>query len=130
MSVNTLDIKKTARAEEIVSYDPATGAAIGSVPLLGAEAVLRAVNLARSVQAAWAELSFKERGRVIMRARALVLEELEEIATLIHRESGKPAAEAISMELVPTLDLMQFFARRTRRLLGPERVGIGQYGLM
>lgn len=127
MSVNTLDI---AEKKEIVSYDPATGEAVGSVPLMRADDVVRAVKLARHAQTAWAALSFTERGRIVMRARALVLEELEEIATLIHRESGKPAAEAISMELVPTLDLMQFFARRTRRLLKPERVSIGQYGLM
>ncbi|HYO91558.1 MAG TPA: aldehyde dehydrogenase family protein, partial [Pyrinomonadaceae bacterium] len=131
MSVETLYIKETERAsQEIVSYDPATNEALGSVPLMRAEDVLRAVEAARRAQAGWAALSFRERGRVIMKARALVLEELEEIVTLIHRESGKPSAEAISMELVPTLDLMQFFARRTVRLLRPERVGIGQYGLM
>jgi succinate-semialdehyde dehydrogenase/glutarate-semialdehyde dehydrogenase len=65
-----------------------------------------------------------------MRARALVLEELEEIAALISRESGKPSAEAVAMEIVPTLDLMQFFARRTERLLRPEKIDIGLYRFM
>lgn len=130
MSIETLDIKQTGRAQEIVSYDPATNEAIGTVPLMRAEDVVRAVELARQAQKDWAALSFRERGRIILKARAIVLEDLEEIATLVHRESGKPSAEAISMELVPTLDLMQFFARRTGRLLKPERVGIGQYGLM
>jgi succinate-semialdehyde dehydrogenase/glutarate-semialdehyde dehydrogenase len=65
-----------------------------------------------------------------MRARGIVLAELEEIALLISQETGKPVAEAISMELTPTLDLMQFFARRTRRLLRAEKINIGQYGLM
>lgn len=130
MSVKTLDIKQTARAAEIVSYDPATNEALGSVPLMRAEEVVRAVKAARSAQSVWAARSFKERGRAVLQARAVVLKELEEIATLISRESGKPAAEAISMELVPTLDLMQFFARRTARLLKPERVGLGQYELM
>lgn len=131
MSIETLDIKDAERAhEEIVSYDPATNEALGRVPLMLTEDVVRAVERARVAQRDWAALSFRERGRIILKARAIVLEELDEIATLIHRESGKPVAEAISMELVPTLDLMQFFARRTRRLLKPERVGIGQYGLM
>lgn len=129
MSVETLDIKQAAR-EEIVSYNPATGEALGRVANASAEDVTRAVESARRAQSQWATHSFKERGRVILRARALVLEELEEIATLISRESGKPVAEAISMELTPTLDLMQFFARATARLLRPERIGIGQYALM
>jgi succinate-semialdehyde dehydrogenase/glutarate-semialdehyde dehydrogenase len=34
------------------------------------------------------------------------------------------------MELAPTLDLMQFFARRTERLLRSEKIDIGMYGLM
>jgi acyl-CoA reductase-like NAD-dependent aldehyde dehydrogenase len=130
MSVKTLDIKEALRAEEVVSYNPATNEALGSVPLMRGEDVVRAVKAARAAQKSWAALSFNERGRIILRARAIVLKELEEIASLIHNESGKPEAEAISMELVPTLDLMQFFARRTRKLLKPERIGIGQYGLM
>jgi succinate-semialdehyde dehydrogenase/glutarate-semialdehyde dehydrogenase len=129
MSVETPDIKQTAR-EEIISYDPATGEAVGSVPLLRAGDVVRAVDTARRAQADWAVRSFRERRRIVLQARAIVLKELEEIATLIHRESGKPVAEAVSMELTPTLDLMQFFARHTARLLRPERVGIGQYALM
>ncbi len=115
---------------EIVSYDPATGAEVGRVPAASAEDVARAVARARAAQTAWRVLSYRERGRVVLRARALVLEQLTEIAALIAREAGKPAAEAVAMELVPTLDLMQFFARRTARLLRPEKIAIGQYGLM
>jgi succinate-semialdehyde dehydrogenase/glutarate-semialdehyde dehydrogenase len=55
---------------------------------------------------------------------------MDALAHLISRESGKPATEALMMELVPTLDLMQFFARRTSRLLKAEKINIGQYGLM
>src|SRR5207253_7799573 len=55
---------------------------------------------------------------------------IEEIAALISKESGKPVDVAIAMEIVPTLDLMQFFARRTGKLLKPEKINIGQYGLM
>ncbi len=67
---------------------------------------------------------------MVLRARALVLEEMDEIAELISRESGKPAAEALAMELVPTLDLMQFFARRSGRMLRPEKIDIGLYRFM
>jgi len=43
-------------------------------------------------------VSFRERGRIILKARQLVLNEVDEIATLISRETGKPVSEAISME--------------------------------
>ena len=65
-----------------------------------------------------------------MRARQIVLDEMDQIAGLISRETGKPIAEAISMEVVTTLDLMQYFARQTAKLLRPQKIDIGQYGLM
>ncbi|MDQ3817385.1 MAG: aldehyde dehydrogenase family protein, partial [Acidobacteriota bacterium] len=129
MSAQTLDIK-TEQAKEIVSYDPATGEEVGRAPVATAEEIAEAVRRARKAQGAWGAQSFLERGRLIMRARRIVLDELEEIALLISRETGKPVVEAISMELVPTLDLMQFFARRTGKLLRPHKINIGQYGLM
>ena len=118
------------RAREIVSRDPATGEELGRARLSSAEDVSRALSRARAAQNEWGALSYAERGRVVMRARSIVLEELDAIAELIARESGKPVAEAISMELTPTLDLMQFFARRTARLLRDEKIDIGLYGLL
>jgi succinate-semialdehyde dehydrogenase/glutarate-semialdehyde dehydrogenase len=116
--------------DEIVSYDPATNEEIGRVPVRTPEEVRRAVGRAREAQTEWAALSYRERGRVVLRAREIVLGELDAIAELIARESGKPVTEAISMELTPTLDLMRYFARETERLLRPERIGIGQYALL
>lgn len=115
---------------EIVSYDPATGEEIGCVPVASAAEVREAVACARAAQKRWAGLSYRERGRVVQRARKIVLGELDALAHLISRESGKPATEAVMMELVPTLDLMRYFARATGRLLRPERIDIGQYALM
>src|SRR2546423_1118034 len=119
-----------ASAREVISYDPATGEVIGRVPLRSSEDVAQAVARAREAQKGWGAHTFRERAGVVMRARSLVLEELDEVAALISRESGKPSAEAIAMEIVPTLDLMQFFARKTARLLRPERIDIGLYRFM
>ena len=115
---------------EVISYDPATGEEVGRAPLSTPEDVARAVARAREAQKAWAALSFRERASFVMRAREVVLAEMEEIAALVSRESGKPPAEAVSMEIVPTLDLMQFFARKTERMLRPERIDIGLYNFL
>src|SRR5712664_2560205 len=115
---------------EIIVRDPATGGEIGRAPLTIPEEVARAVGRARAAQSAWASRSIRERGRVVMKARRIILKELEEIALLISRETGKPVAEAISMELAPTLDLMQYFARKGAQMLRPRRISVGQYALM
>ena len=120
----------TDARREVISYDPATGKEVGRVPLSTPDEVSRAVARAREARKSWGALGFRERGAIVMRARARVLEELEEVAALVSRETGKPEAEAVSMEIVPTLDLMQFFARKTAKLLKPERIDIGLYNFL
>ncbi|HEV8428084.1 MAG TPA: aldehyde dehydrogenase family protein [Pyrinomonadaceae bacterium] len=127
MSIQTLSAPQT---REIISVDPSTGEENGRVPLMDASEVAAAVSRARAAQPAWAKLSYQERARFILRAREIVLEELEQIATLISRETGKPTTEAISMEIVPTLDLMHYFAENMKKLLKRPRIGLGQYNFM
>ncbi len=127
MSTQTLPATET---REIVSINPSTGEENGRVPLMDAADVVAAVRRARAAQPAWAKLSYSERARFILRAREIVLNQLEEIAKLISRETGKPVTEAIAMEIVPTLDLMHYFASNTKKLLDRSRIGLGQYNFM
>jgi succinate-semialdehyde dehydrogenase/glutarate-semialdehyde dehydrogenase len=129
MSVQVLPIH-AQDAAEVISYDPATGEEIGRASLSSTEDVERAVARARAAQPAWANLSFRERGRVILKVRQLMLDASEEIAQLVSKETGKPATEALSMEIVPTLDAMHYFAHASESLLQTQKIDIGQYGLM
>jgi succinate-semialdehyde dehydrogenase/glutarate-semialdehyde dehydrogenase len=120
----------SAEVREIVSVDPSNGEQLGRVPLMTAADVLAAVKRARQAQHAWSQLSFRERASQILRAREIVLAEVDEIAALISRETGKPPAEATAMEIVPTLDLMHYFAKTAELLLRRRKINIGQYELM
>ena len=115
---------------EIVSLNPATGAVVGRVQVTSAAGVVDAIKLGRDAFGKWKTTSFDERSRLVMKARDVLLAEMDEIARLISDESGKPVAEAFSMEIAPVLDLMQYFARNTEKLLRPAKIGIGIYGLM
>jgi acyl-CoA reductase-like NAD-dependent aldehyde dehydrogenase len=125
-----MQVLEKQAAREIISYDPATGQEIGRVPLVTRGEVEDAVARARAAQPAWAAKSFRERGEIVLNARELLLAEMEQVANLISRETGKPVAEAVAMEVVPTLDAMYYYATSTARLLKPQKVDIGQYGLM
>ena len=127
MSTQTLPASET---REIIAHDPSTAEEIGRVPLMDAGQVAAAVNSSRVAQPAWAKLSYRERARFILRARQIVLDQLEEIAQLISRETGKPKSEAISMEIVPTLDLMHYFAHNAQHLLDRRKIDLGQYNFM
>lgn len=115
---------------EIISINPATGAEVGRVPVTLPDEVKAAVERSRSVFKNWKMTSFDERRRLVMAAREVILAEMDEIARLISDESGKPVAEALSMEIAPVLDLMQYFARNAEKLLRPKKIGIGLYALL
>jgi len=119
-----------AQSIELISYNPATGEEVGRVAVASSQEVRDAVLRAREAFASWRETSFADRRRLVMQAREVILTEMDEIAHLISDESGKPFSEAISMEIAPVLDLMQYFARHAERLLKPQRIGIGLYALL
>ena len=115
---------------DFFSYNPATGKEIGTVKEFSDEEVKGAVERSRTAFQAWRKTSFAERKKIVMRAREIILAEMDEIARLISDESGKPFAEALSMEIAPVLDLMQYFARNAERLLKPRKINIGLYRAM
>jgi len=116
--------------EELVSYDPATGKEVGRVPQTSADEVRSAVERSRAAFARWRNTSFAMRRQLIMKARDVILNEIDDISHLISAESGKPFGEAISMEIAPVLDLMQYFARNAEKLLRPRKIGIGLYSFL
>jgi len=117
-------------ANELISTNPATGEEVGRVRIATPDEVRDAVSRAREAFAEWKRTPFIERRQLVMKAREVILSELDEIAHLISDESGKPFGEAIAMEIAPVLDLMQYFARKAEKMLRPKRIGIGLYALM
>ena len=108
-------LKMQNESDEVVSYNPATGEKLGSVASMSADDVNAAVESGRKAFQMWRKSSFADRRKFVMKAREVILAELDEIALLISQESGKPIAEALSMEIAPVLDLMQYFAKTPRK---------------
>ena len=123
-------VEAKSRVESIISNNPANGKEVGRVKNYLAEEVQLAVEKSRTAFEIWRKTSFYERKRFIMRARDVILADIDEIARLISDEMGKPVAEAISAEITPVLDLMQYFARNAEKLLKPRKINIGLLGAM
>ena len=110
-----------ATARELVSLNPATLEELGRVPIFAEYEIQTALTRARAAQPAWAALSFKERAGFILRAKSLLIDRQDEICDLLARETGKPALEALSSEVLPVANLMDYFARKSAKLLRDEQ---------
>jgi acyl-CoA reductase-like NAD-dependent aldehyde dehydrogenase len=110
-----------ATGAQLVSTNPGTGEEVGRFPVSDPEAVAAAVARAHPAGQWWAGLGFRERRRRLLRWRALVANRMAEAAELLHRETGKPFAEAV-VETAAAVGDIDWPARHARRVLGPRRV--------
>jgi acyl-CoA reductase-like NAD-dependent aldehyde dehydrogenase len=106
----------------LVSTSPATGEEVGRFPVATPADVAAAVSRAREASAWWAGLGFAGRRQRLLRWRAVLANRLDELATLMHREGGKPVAEAM-VESAGAIDHIAWGAKHARSVLGSRRVG-------
>jgi acyl-CoA reductase-like NAD-dependent aldehyde dehydrogenase len=111
---------------ELESFDPATGERLGAVRVTPPEEARAIVASVARVQPFWAALTLGDRGRYLERMAQVVIDEADEIRDLIVREQGKPRVEALSMEVLPSLDALQWIARAGQRLLADEPLPMHQ----
>lgn len=97
--------------------NPATGAALGQVPELGAVETRRAIEAAQSALSGWRALTAQARAVVLRRWFHLLLENQEDLATLMTLEQGKPLAEARG-EIAYAASFLEWFAEEGRRVYG------------
>jgi acyl-CoA reductase-like NAD-dependent aldehyde dehydrogenase len=107
----------TSRPSQVRSIDPATGETWRVWAATPPENVEPAVLRARAAQPAWAATPLGERRRILRRVRRRIFERRVELAALIQRETGKPAVEAMTADVLTTLDVIRFCERRATRLL-------------
>jgi acyl-CoA reductase-like NAD-dependent aldehyde dehydrogenase len=112
-----------ARASSVRTFDstsPATGEVVGTFPLDGPEQVAAAVERAREAAGGWAGLGFDGRRRALLAYKALLVRRTDELVALVHRENGKPTADAL-IEVLMIVEHLDWAARNAARVLGPRR---------
>lgn len=83
------------------------------------EELTAVVARARAAQVRWAETPVPERVRKVSAFRARLLASAEEIAKIVQEETGKPLAEALLGEVLPTGDLVGYWASSIEEQLDP-----------
>lgn len=108
---------KIGPAATIVSYNPATGEALAELPCATPEEVRAAIQRAKDVQPGWQATPICQRIAVLRRFQELLLAQRDDVARLICREAGKPAAEALTTEVLVVLDAVEFCIRNIHAFL-------------
>src|SRR5450759_197554 len=91
-------------------YEPATGAVFARCPDSDRADVDAAIIAARRAFPDWAATSAEERAKVLNRLADLVERDLEELAQLESRDSGKPIKLARTLDIPRAVVTLRFFA--------------------
>lgn len=118
------DADAGAARETFDSLDPATGRVVGTYPVHTAADVEAAVERARSAAEIWADLGFSGRAPHLGRWRALMVQRADELADLVHDETGKPHGDAM-LEIVLAVDHLAWATKHAPKVLKRRKVSSG-----
>ena len=109
--------RRGAEGGEKPFFNPATGTSAGAVCLASRNDLGDAVSAADRAFAVWRETPPFERARVLGRAATELRRRVEQIATLLTTEVGKPLAQARG-EVLSAADTLEWFAEEGKRCFG------------
>ena len=102
--------------QEIISYAPATGEEVGRYPNTSAATINELVARAQAASFQWRALGFRGR-KAVLRAWAHYLStHIDELATVVSRETGKPLSDAL-LEVSIAIDHLSWAARNAGKYL-------------
>ncbi len=97
--------------------NPARGDVIAQVADLSVADVRRAIDAAYEAQKPWAAKTGKERAAILRRWYELMVENADDLGTILTAEMGKPLAEAKG-EILYGASFIEWFAEEAKRIYG------------
>ena len=110
MQLDTESGTQNASNAVFPTKSPATGEDLGPIEATSLADVAAVVRRAREAQDKWAQVPIAKRVKAISRLKTKILERAEEIAKLVHAETGKPDVEALLGEILASADVVSYWA--------------------
>ena len=105
----------TAQSFSLVS--PLDGSKLDAVEATPSGDIATLVAAARAAQPAWAALTPSVRANTLAAVKDRILDSAERVAKTLHEELGKPEAEALLAEVLPSGDVVDFWCKSIEELL-------------
>ncbi len=98
-------------------HNPATGDLIANVTDIDIEGTRQTIDVAYTAKKEWAAQTGKERGAILRKWFDLMVENADDLATILTAEMGKPWAEARG-EILYGASFIEWFAEEAKRIYG------------
>lgn len=112
---------ESSSGESFETINPANGKVIAHVDQASEHDVEKAIQSAEKGFKVWSSMTAVERGRILLKAVALLRERNNEIAALEVIDSGKPLQEANSVDIHSGADVIEYYAGLVPALQGTQQ---------
>ncbi len=109
-------------AESIDSINPATIEPIGRAGLGSQKDCMEAIQAAKQAYPSWKERPLQSKKAIFRKAKQILLERYIEISQLITEEKGSPLLESMVMEVISSLESLDYYVHNMDALLKPEKM--------
>ena len=101
--------------------NPGTGDVIYEMEVADESIQQAVIESAKTGFAQWSAMSGMQRGRILLKAVALLRERNDELAEIEVKDNGKPWQEAVAVDVVTGADSIEFFARLAASIEGNQQ---------
>jgi succinate-semialdehyde dehydrogenase/glutarate-semialdehyde dehydrogenase len=108
--------------EKIASLNPATLETVGEACLAASEDCRRAVRAAVKAFPGWRVLPGDEKRKIFRRAKNILFQRTADLARLIALEKGSPLPEAMTVEILGSLEVLDYYGRNLGKTLSPHKI--------
>ncbi len=104
-------------SESFEVKNPATGSVIATLPRVGVYETSKAIDIAFEAQKKWAKKTGKYRAAILRKFYELIIENSDDLATILTMEMGKPLNEAKG-EILYGASFIEWFSEEAKRIYG------------
>jgi acyl-CoA reductase-like NAD-dependent aldehyde dehydrogenase len=111
-----LNGRRVETPDKLASLNPATLEPVGQVSLASAEDCRRAIRAAEEAGPLWRELPLPDKKKIFSRANNILLRRAKDLAELVCQEKGSPLVEALAVDVLSGLELLNYYGRNLERV--------------
>ena len=113
-----------ATTEQIISLNPRTGRVQKQFSIPTDPEVKETIDRGRRAFPQWRKSRYKERAQCVLRLREILISNSKKLVSVLAEENGRPIVESYFAEILPNIDLLQYWAKKTEKFLKPEKISL------
>ncbi|MEM7827754.1 MAG: aldehyde dehydrogenase family protein [Candidatus Aenigmatarchaeota archaeon] len=126
---SNIEVSQFIKRGIVVSIDPGNLQRIGETKASDDHDIRRALEAARKSFPLWSRMEPIERAKYILKAGEYIRQRSHDIAKLITRENGKALIESYTSDILPVLELIDFYTGPALEFLSREDINLGIWSL-